>query len=120
MTRVAPDAFVREALRADECVRCYTELNFLGALCGLRARITTGVYCVPSPPGAPPPRFQGVSIMACPAPGEACRIGSTPLTRVIAVCGVVEVPSVASTITASPFCRFMSANVVDGMRLNIR
>lgn len=58
--------------------------------------------------------------MAWEALGAACRIGSTPLSRVIAVCGVAAVPSVARMITASPFCRFMSVNVLDGMRLKIR
>jgi hypothetical protein len=83
-------------------------------------KILGALYCDASPPGAPPPRFHGVSIIAELPLGAACRIASTPLSTVIAVWGLVAVPSVARMMTASPFCRFISAKLVDGIRLNIR
>jgi hypothetical protein len=46
-------------------------------------------------------RLQGVRIDELLAPGAACRIGSTPLRRVIAV-PVPAVPSVETITTASP------------------
>src|ERR1022692_2318577 len=66
-----------------------------------------------SPEGAP--RLQGASIMAWPALGAACRIGSTPLTSWIAVPASEAVPSVERMTTASPLCR--SASDVAGARL---
>src|SRR5436305_9856110 len=71
----------------------------------------------PSPPGDAP-RFHGERIVAAAAPlGTAVSIGSMPEIRVIAVGAEVALPSVATTIIASPFCR----SEIDalGMRLNI-
>jgi hypothetical protein len=49
--------------------------------------------------------------------GDAERIASTPVSRVIAVGSVAAAPSVATMITASPFCS--SEMVTAGIRLNI-
>ena len=49
--------------------------------------------------------------------GAACRIGSTPLSNVIAVPSPPAPPCVVTTSTASPLCR--SASVTTGMRFNI-
>ncbi len=54
--------------------------------------------------------------MAWPTLGAACRIGSTPLIKVIAV-PVPAVPSVETSMTASPLCR--SASDDAGIRLSI-
>src|SRR6266704_472665 len=67
-----------------------------------------------SPPGALP-RLQGVRIVEALALGEASRMGSTPPSKVIAVGAPFGPPSVATTMTASPFCK--SARVAAGMRL---
>src|SRR5216684_3121596 len=69
-----------------------------------------------SPPGALP-RLQGVRIVEALALGEASRMGSTPPSKVIAVGAPFGPPSVATTMTASPFCK--SARVAAGMRLII-
>src|SRR5271165_4930881 len=77
------------------------------------------VYCgaAASPP-ADDPRFHGDSIVAArPLLGDAVKIGSTPLNKVIAVGEDVAEPSVATIITAAPLCR--SARVTAGSRLNI-
>ena len=52
--------------------------------------------------------FHGVSRAALLALGAACRIGSTPLTKVITV-PTPAVPSVERMITASPLCRSVIA-----------
>src|SRR5258708_28084346 len=49
--------------------------------------------------------------------GEACRMGSTPPSKVITVGMPFGPPSVATTMTASPFCK--SASAAAGMRLII-
>src|SRR5260370_25235661 len=49
--------------------------------------------------------------------GEACRMGSTPPSKVITVDMPFGPPSVATTMTASPFCR--SSSEAAGMRLII-
>src|SRR5215475_10286849 len=67
----------------------------------------------PSPP-PPPPRLQGERIMSGVALEEACRIGSTPPSKVMIVLGVEGEPSVATIINASPFTK--SALVAAGMR----
>src|SRR4029077_19650668 len=67
-----------------------------------------------SPAGAL--RLQGASIMAWAALGAACKIGSTPLNRVIAVPDPA-VPSVERITTASPLCR--SARETVGAWLSI-
>src|SRR6266702_6304183 len=67
-----------------------------------------------SPPGVLP-RLQGVRIVEALALGDASRIGSTPPSKVIAVGAPFGPPSVATTMTASPFCK--SARVAAGMRL---
>jgi len=56
--------------------------------------------------------------MAWPALGAACRIGSTPLTNVIAVPALEGVPSVERITTASPLWR--SVNETAGARLMSR
>jgi hypothetical protein len=61
--------------------------------------------------------LHGESNAALLALGAACRIGSTPLTRVIAV-PTPAVPSVERIITASPLCR--SDSEAAGARLSIR
>src|ERR1700690_3679270 len=67
---------------------------------------------------SPPPRFQGdKSIAARLLLGEADRMGSTPLSNVIAVGCVLAVPCVATIITASPFCK--SASATAGIRFSI-
>src|ERR1700757_1809710 len=78
-----------------------------------RQFLKIAAYCA-SPEGAPP-KLHGVNIMACPAVGAACRIGSTPVSKVIAV-AIDAAPSVATITTASPLCR--SASVTAGMRFN--
>src|SRR5208282_1791885 len=71
-----------------------------------------------SAPAPPPPRFQGErSIAARLLLGEAERMGSTPLSNVIAVGCVATVPWVATIITASPFCK--SASAAAGSRFSI-
>jgi hypothetical protein len=78
---------------------------------------TQKCYCGPaSPPGAPP-KLQGASIIAWLPLGAACKIGSTPLSNVIAVPPLFAVPCVVTMSTASPLCK--SAIVTAGMRLNI-
>src|SRR5271169_2333045 len=75
-------------------------------------------YCVAPAAASPPPRFQGDrSIAARLLLGAADRIGSTPLSNVIAVGCVLAVPWVATIITASPFCK--SASATAGIRFNI-
>src|SRR5580658_6958383 len=58
-------------------------------------------HCAASPAGAS--RLQGGNIIAWPPLGEACKMGSTPATRVITVALPETVPSVETIITASPF-----------------
>src|SRR5450755_4077972 len=72
-------------------------------------------YGVPaSPPGAPL-RLHGESIEDAPV-GDPCRIGSTPASSVMVVTSVL-LPSVPTSITASPFCK--SEIFAAGMRLII-
>src|SRR6267143_7302900 len=68
----------------------------------------------PSPP-LPLPRLHGERIVDALLLGEASRMRSTPPSKVITVDTPFVPPSVATTITASPFCK--SANVAAGMRL---
>src|ERR1019366_1008651 len=71
----------------------------------------------PIAPATPPvDKFQGERMVPAWL-GEAVRIGSTPLNRMIAVEGELALPSVATIIRASPFCK--SASVTAGMRLSI-
>ena len=75
-------------------------------------------YCAAiSPVG--PPRLHGDSniVAARLSFGDAVRIGSTPVSKVIAVGAEFALPSVATTITASSF--FRSPTVTAGIRLNI-
>ena len=75
-------------------------------------------WFAPAAASAPPPRFHGESnIAARLLLGEADKMGSTPLSKVMAVGCVVAVPWVVTIITASPFCK--SAMVTAGMRFNI-
>src|SRR5207245_1750027 len=77
-------------------------------------------YWVDASPPAPAvvPKFQGErSVTALVPGGAALKIGSTPASIVIAVGPALELPSVATSITASPL--FRSAIVTAGMRLNI-
>src|SRR2546430_13271164 len=67
----------------------------------------------PSPP-PPAPRLHGERIISGVALEDACRIGSTPPSRLITVLGVVEEPSVATIINASPFIK--SESEAAGMR----
>ena len=72
----------------------------------------------PSPPPGEAPRFQGERIVAAAARlGAAVSMGSTPEISVIAVGAEVALPSVATSITASPFCRSEIATL--GIRLSI-
>src|SRR5580698_5325557 len=74
----------------------------------------------PPPPASPPAplRFHGDNnIAACPPFGDAVRICSTPVNSVIAVGELVAEPSVATIMTALPFCK--SAMVTAGSRLSI-
>jgi hypothetical protein len=65
--------------------------------------MTNILYCVAASPPADDPKFHGDSIVAArPLFGDAVKIGSTPLNRVIAVGEEVPDPSVATIITASP------------------
>ena len=70
----------------------------------------------PAPAGAV--KFHGERIVEALVPaGAAERIGSTPASSVIAVGPAAELPSVATSKTASPFCN--SAIETAGMRPNI-
>ena len=70
----------------------------------------------PAPAGAV--KFHGERMVEALVPaGAAERIGSTPASSVIAVGRAVELPSVATSRTASPFCNSETETV--GMRLNI-
>ena len=73
-------------------------------------------YLPSRPPRRPSTRFHGERMVPAWL-GAAVRIGSTPLNRMIAVEGESALPSVATIIKASPFCK--SASVTAGMRLNI-
>src|SRR5579864_4754044 len=81
---------------------------------------TRNPYCeLESPPAdSPALRFHGERIIAAPAPaGAALRIGSTPEISLMAVGTEDEVPSVVTTITASPL--FKSETEIPGIRLSI-
>src|SRR5712692_5123557 len=67
-----------------------------------------------SPPGALL-RLHGERIVEGLLLGEASRMGSTPPSKVITVDTPFGPPSVATIMTASPFCK--SASVAAGMRL---
>src|SRR5258708_17655932 len=69
-----------------------------------------------SPPGALP-RGHGERIVEGLLLGEASRMGSPPPSKVITVDTPFGPPSVATTMTASPFCK--SASAAAGMRLII-
>src|SRR6266481_8731580 len=73
-----------------------------------------GVAASPPPPLL---RLHGERIVDALLLGEASKIGSTPPSSVITVYGPLAPPSVATIITASPFCK--SANAAAGMRLII-
>src|ERR1700681_282379 len=81
-------------------------------------RLIGRFYCVAalSPPGAP--SDQGESKEDALRFGAAVRIASTPASSVIAVAASGPTPSVATIITASPFCT--SASVLLGKRPNMR
>src|SRR5258706_11138538 len=72
-------------------------------------------YGVAASPPLPLPRLHGERIVDALLLGEASRMGSTPPSKVITVDTPFAPPSVATTITASPFCK--SASVAAGMRL---
>src|SRR5438046_8343686 len=72
-------------------------------------------YGVGASPPTPVPRLHGERIVDGLLFGEASRIGSTPPSRVMTVGTPLAPPSVATIMTASPFCR--SASVMGGMRL---
>src|ERR1700674_5827149 len=72
-------------------------------------------YGVAASPPLPLPRLHGERIVDALLLGEASRIGSTPPSKVITVDTPFGPPSVATTMTASPFCK--SANVAAGIRL---
>src|SRR5262249_21784509 len=73
-------------------------------------------YCAAASP-PPPPKLQGERIMSGVALEEAWRIGSTPPSNVMMVLGVVEEPSVATIMSASPLLK--SAMAATGMRPSI-
>src|SRR5205823_13413768 len=62
-------------------------------------------YGVGASPPAPVPRLHGERIVDGLLFGEASRIGSTPPSRVMTVGTPLAPPSVATIMTASPFCR---------------
>ena len=62
-------------------------------------------------------RFHGDKMVVAWLGEAATRMGSTPLSRIMTVDGEVAVPSVATTIKASPFCKSLS--VTAGIRFNI-
>ena len=66
------------------------------------ALVTTQWHYGPPASAAGAPKLQGASIIACPALGAACRIGSTPLTNVIAVPASSGGSFVETMTTASP------------------
>src|SRR5467141_4173952 len=74
-------------------------------------------YGVAASPPLPLPRLHGERIVDALLLGEASRMGSTPPSKVITVDCPFVPPSVATIITASPFCR--SASFAAGMRLII-
>src|SRR5467141_4298547 len=74
-------------------------------------------YGVAASPPLPLPRLHGERIVDALLLGEASRMGSTPPSRVITVDTPFAPPSVATTMTASPFCK--SASRAAGMRLII-
>src|SRR6267143_5362898 len=74
-------------------------------------------YGVAASPPPPLPRLHGERIVEGLLLGEASRMGSTPPSKVITVDTPFGPPSVATTMTASPFCK--SASVAAGMRLII-
>src|SRR5258708_40064739 len=71
-------------------------------------------YGVAASPPPPLLRLQGERIVEGLLLGEASRMGSTPPSKVITVDTPFGPPSVATTMTASPFCK--SASVAAGMR----
>src|SRR5580692_3674862 len=91
--------------------------------CSLSSRLRNITHLCPHygfPPASPPEplRFHGDNNMAaCPPFGDAVRIGSTPVSSVIAVGALLADPSVATIITALPFCK--SAMVTAGSRPSI-
>src|SRR5215813_6740934 len=70
-----------------------------------------------APPSAGALKLQGERIVEAALDGEACKIGSTPARSVITVDAFVADPSVATSITASPFAR--SVSPAAGIRLII-
>ena len=62
-------------------------------------------------------RFQGDRMVVAAAGEAAVRIGSTPLSRIITCDGESAAPSVATIISASPFCNWLT--VTAGMRFSI-
>src|SRR5260370_9006938 len=71
-------------------------------------------YGVAATPPPLLPRLHGERIVEGLFLGEASRMGSTPPSKVITVDTPFGPPSVATTMTASPFCK--SASVAAGMR----
>src|SRR5260370_5514677 len=71
-------------------------------------------YGVAASPPPLLPRLHGERIVEGLLRGEASRRGSTPQSKVITVDTPFGPPSVATTMTASPFCK--SASVAAGMR----
>src|SRR5713226_7149940 len=74
-------------------------------------------YGVAASPPPPLLRLHGERIVDAVLLGEDSRMGSTPPSRVITVDRPFAPPSVATIMTASPFCR--SDSVAAGMRLII-
>src|SRR6516164_11222381 len=69
-------------------------------------------------PPAGSPKFHGDRMVEARAPeGAALRIGSTPASRVMAIGAELELPWVATSMTASPL--FKSLSETAGMRLSI-
>ena len=83
------------------------------SFCGTYIECSIALPPPPSPP-PPPPRFQAEESMAWLPLVEACSMGSTPATTVMAVAASGVWPSVATTMTMLPFGR--SFNVTDGER----
>src|SRR5260370_4315687 len=71
-------------------------------------------YGVAASPPPLLPRLHGEGMVEGLLRGEASRRGSTPQSKVITVDTPFGPPSVATTMTASPFCK--SASVAAGMR----
>src|SRR5581483_8144295 len=65
----------------------------------------------------PDPKFHGDKMEAARPLGDAERIASTPVSKVIIVGSELAVPSVATIITVSPLWR--SARFTAGIRLSI-